>query len=79
MTDETVIYLDLGQVIEIHAATMKSMGQPAYPLSRPGDLESALGRARIVAHDKDADLIQYESMGAFPRIDGYWFTASESA
>jgi hypothetical protein len=25
ITDETVIYLDLGQVVEIHAATMKSM------------------------------------------------------
>ena len=53
-----VIYLDLAQIIEIHAATMESMGQSAYPLSRPGDLESALGRPRMMAHYESADLIQ---------------------
>ncbi len=53
-----VIYLDLAQVIEIHAATMESMGQSPYPLSRPGDLESALGRPRMMAHYEGADVIQ---------------------
>ena len=58
MTDEAVIYLDLAQVIAIHAATMESLGQSAYPLSRPGDLESALGRPRMMAYYEDADLVQ---------------------
>ncbi len=53
-----VIYLDLAQIIDIHAATMESMGQSADPLSRPGDLESALGRPRMMAHYEGADLIQ---------------------
>lgn len=52
------IYLGLKQVREIHNAMMESMGQPGYPLSRPGDLESALGRPRMMAYYEGADLIQ---------------------
>lgn len=58
MADTAVVYLDLAQVIEIHAATMASMGQSAYPLSRPGDLESAVGCPWMMVHYESADLIQ---------------------
>lgn len=58
MATRDVIYLDLDQVREIHIATMESMGQRGYPLSRPGDLESALGRPQMMAYYEGADLIQ---------------------
>lgn len=52
------IYLGLKQVREIHNAMMESMGQPGYPLSRPGDLESALGRPWMMAYYEGVELIQ---------------------
>ncbi len=58
MNDETVIYLTVPEVIEIHAQTMESMDTNPAPLRSEDLLQSAVMRPQSVAYYGGADLVE---------------------
>lgn len=58
MNEETVIYLTVPEVIEIHVQTMESMDTNPAPLRSEDLLQSAVMRPQSVAHYGGADLVE---------------------
>ena len=57
-----VRYLSLSDVMALHDATMRGMGQSPAPLRDEGLLESAVLRPQMAAHYEDADLIRQTAL-----------------
>ena len=58
VNEETVIYLTVPEVIEIHAQTMESMDTNPAPLRSEDLLHSAVTRPQAVAYYGGADLVE---------------------
>jgi len=58
VSEETVIYLTVPEVIEIHAQTMESMETNPAPLRSEDLLQSAVMRPQSVAYYGGADLVE---------------------